>query len=754
MDNVATDLDSSLYRTSVKSYALGDHLAVCFDVLDSGLLQGASEPASSRPNLVKVSRPITSEKLDYFAFAFTNVHWDSLFCEDDAELCFDKFFNKFMDCYNNSFPTKTVSLNISRTKPRRNKYPVWSNQTLTVLKRWVLLAYDLYRDSRTPESHERYLTIKREYKASLIQAKKENNVNAILSSSNQCAAAWRVIKRDGGLNKAAPSTSVPPDEFNNFFVDSVSQVRDSIQMPAVSSLELLGRAPTVVSTFSLSPVTCEEVRKVILKLKNSTSKDTFDVSCSFLKLVVDQVVEPLTYCINLSFKKGVFPSKLKIARVIPIHKKGDWDSPGNFRPISILPVFSKVFESILRAQLCDYLESNGLLSTMQYGFRAGRSTVDAVSQVVTNVYECFQNRGYAGVTLCDLSKAFDTVDHRTLIAKLSFYGVKDVALELMRSYLTGRVQTVSVNGLSSEPREVTQGVPQGSIMGPLLFLVMVNDIVYSVPSKLICYADDTTIFCSSDQLDNLKSDMDLSLSDISVWFRANFFLLNESKTHSLIFSLRQVVNDVDSVKLLGIFLDPKLTWNCHINFVCTRLSRVIYLLRKLKDCVPKNWLKVAYCAFFQSIILYGLSLWGGAPGVKGVLLLQKKALRLINNADFDAHCRPIFKSESLLTVYALYIFQLIMAAWRERGTLELRSGVHPYNTRCKDDFEVPYVRLKKCQLSSNVLYLKLFNRIPCGARYLPESIFRQRLFSLLVENPLYSVKEFFELSDKAICKFF
>lgn len=749
LDNVATDLSSHQYQTSLKSYALGDHLAVSFDITDSDLQLKYLESAPNRPT--KVIRPIKSTNLDYFVFAFSNIDWDFLlFSCDGAEECFNKFFGKFIDCYNCCFPAKTIYLS---NKPKE-KFPDWTNQSLIVLKRWVLLTYDLYCTSRTPESRKRYISVKNEYKAMLTQAKMEANVTKIESSANQCAAAWKIIKRDGGLGKVSPSILVSPEDFNEFFVDSVLKTRDDIPKPAVSALELLERAPAGDSSFSMKPVSCDDVMKAIRRMKNSSSKDVFDISPSFLKLVADCVVKPLTYCINFCLMQGVFPKNLKLAKVVPVHKKDGWDRPENFRPVSILPVFSKVFESLIKSQLSNYFEANGLLSAMQCGFRPGLSTMDALEQVLCEVYDSFQDGGFAGVTLCDLSKAFDLVDHQTLLSKLAFYGIKDTSLELLKSYLSGREQTVSVNGRCSEYKQVSQGVPQGSILGPLLFIVMVNDMVHSVPGKLVCYADDTTIVSSSEGICDLKAQMESSLSEVSKWFSANFFKLNESKTQTLIFSLNQVRNDVNNVKLLGLYLDSKLDWNCHINYVCGRLSRVIYLLRNLRDCVPKNWLRVAYCAFFQSVILYGLSLWGSASGVGSVLLLQKKALRIVSGSTFDAHCKPIFKSERLLTVYSLFVFQLVMGKRRELDTLGLRSSIHSYNTRSKDLLNVPFVRLKKCQMSSRILSLNLFNRIPHSAWYLPEPNFKLRLLHLLTENPLYSLDEFFELSKHSINKFF
>jgi len=395
-----------------------------------------------------------------------------------------------------------------------------------------------------------------------------------------------------------------------------------------------------------------------------------------------------------------------------------------------------------------------LFSDSQFGFRAGRSTITAVSLLVDRIVGGFESSCFTGVTLCDLSKAFDTVDHSALLSKLKYYGIKDSPLQLFESYLVGREQIVSVNGQNSQAAIVRHGVPQGSVLGPLLFIIMMNDLHLNLPNEVICYADDTSLVCNSRDILNLENAMSDSLNRASGWFQANYFLLNESKTQSMIFTLKQINQDVDSVKLLGITLDSKLSWSQHIADVCSRLSRVIYLLRNLKKCIPVMYLKNCYFAFFQGTFLYGLELWGGASDVEKVLLLQKKAIRILCDEPFDAHCKPLFIRENIMTIFSMYVYRCLLSAKKDLDQLTLRGSVHSHNTRFKYLIDLPMVRLSKTQKSSAVLKLKLFNVLPCTAWTQTFSKFKSNTRTLLLANPIYSIKEFYEIPSESVSKAF
>lgn len=745
LDNVATDLSHERYGVEVVSWAVSDHDPVSFAI--SRVQEDNSSP------LVKlcIVAPLTQARVLDFTERFSHVDWPKLMMYSDAEKNFNTFFNVFLNIFNLCFPLKCV------VKPqvslKKKSKPQWITPEILVKKKWVIMAYDVYKVKRTQQAKTTYNNLKKEYRLELQVAKQNFNGLQIQTATNPCSAAWRIIRSETEP-LTAKSTSVSPDTFNNFFLDSVQAVRDQFGAPEVTAAQLMNQSPQVQTKLKWRPVGCDDVIKVVRSMKNTKSKDVHNISSEFLKCIITSIAWPLTYCFNHCMLQGVFPACLKKSKVVPVYKKGAWDEPGSFRPISLVPILSKVFESLLKSQLCSHFEGNGLFSASQYGFRSGLSTVDAVDSLIQHVLSSFESGGFAGATLCDLSKAFDTVDHGVLLCKLNHYGICGVELQLLRSYLGGREQLVAVNGQCSRSRPVAHGVPQGSVLGPLLFIIMMNDLPSHVEGGVVCYADDTTLVHSSNDVQNLVELMEQSLVQASVWFQANFLSLNETKTQSLVFTLKNIKYDVTSVKLLGIVIDTKLTWGPHITLLCSKLFRVIFLLRNLKSCLNKNCLKQAYLAFFQGTLLYGLRLWGGSTEINKVLLVQKRAVRILANAEYDAPCRPLFVNEGIMTVCSLYVFVSVVHIKNDLQSLSLRGDQHMYNTRNRNMIDVPYVRLRKTQRNSNHLSMNLLNHINCTAWNQTNEKFRNNLRALLLAFPLYKISDFFNIPKEIVSEFF
>ena len=246
------------------------------------------------------------------------------------------------------------------------------------------------------------------------------------------------------------------------------------------------------------------------------------ISTSLLKQIIHVIADPLAHIFNQSLQQGVFPDLFKIAKVNPIFKKGDSHEISNYRPISLLPSISKVLEKIVYNRLFDFLNTHNILNSNQYGFRKNHSTDQALIQIYDKITNAMANKQHVIGIFLDLSKAFDTLDHNILLYKLEFYGIRGQALSWFKDYLIKRKQYVTFNGLNSDLLPVECGVPQGSILGPLLFLLYVNDL--SNTSSLlsfVLFADDTNIFCSHTKLESLVNILNNELSKVSNWFKCN-----------------------------------------------------------------------------------------------------------------------------------------------------------------------------------------------------------------------------------------
>lgn len=359
-------------------------------------------------------------------------------------------------------------------------------------------------------------------------------------------------------------------------------------------------------------------------------------------------------------KTGIFPSQLKIAKVMPLHKKNNKNLFENYRPISILPSISKVFERVIYNQLYEYFDINKLFFSHQYGFRKLHSTELAaleLSDLITNYLD--KNETPFCIFL-DYSKAFDTINHTILLDKLQYYGIQNLALNLLRNYLSNRKQYVQYKNTSSDLLPITTGVPQGSILGPLLFIIYINDFNLSTKSfHPIMYADDTTLLST---LSKFESDKHLNseLNKILNWLKVNKLSLNKDKTKFMVFSttskniykpdLRIDVNtkieQVDSFNFLGIHMDNNMKWNSHINNISCKLLKTIGILNKLNKILPVSTLINIYNSLVLSTINYGQLTWG--YHATRVSQLQKRIIRIISSSPFNAHTEPIFKNLKLL----------------------------------------------------------------------------------------------------------
>lgn len=385
------------------------------------------------------------------------------------------------------------------------------------------------------------------------------------------------------------------------------------------------------------------------------------------------------HIINNSFVTGVVPDNLKIAKIIPIYKSGNINVFNNYRPISILPTLSKIMEKIVCNRLVIYLEKYNILYKHQYGFRSKHSTIHPILHLLKDIADA-NDKTTKDITLAvflDLSKAFDTINHDILLYKLNHYGIRGISNRWFASYLSNRKQYIEINNCKSPLINMTHGVPQGSILGPVLFLIYINDIVNSSSLNLLSFADDTTVYYSGYDIEHLVIKVNQELKQLYNWLCANKLCLNVKKTHFCVFSPvnsnyevnnsikinNEVINQVgkykndESVKFLGLYIDKHLTWKEHINIISSKISRAIFAINRVKYFLPYKSLKSLYYVLIHSHITYGIQAWGNG-NTKKIEILQKRALRIINKKGYRSHTDPLFKSDKILKVSDVYKLQV------------------------------------------------------------------------------------------------
>ncbi|HYV52171.1 MAG TPA: reverse transcriptase family protein, partial [Candidatus Eisenbacteria bacterium] len=420
--------------------------------------------------------------------------------------------------------------------------------------------------------------------------------------------------------------------------------------------------------FSFTIITEQQVKDIINKLENKYADNNTIPNWAY-KLCINDISHVLASLYNDSLKQGRFPTGLKTAKVIPIPKTNNSSHSKDFRPISILHTVGKIFEKLVHSQFTNYLDVNDLMSQTQFGFTKRRNTENALLQISEHIYKALDAKHTCVLLLLDFSKAFDVVPHNILLHKLCKLGASSITLSWFQSYLTDRSQYVRLGQTSSPLATITHGVPQGSVLGPLLFNIYTNDFHKCHRSIHSQYADDTAILITDLNNKDLNTKVNKELQNIITWVEANKLCLNLQKTQYLVISnsksktdLKVVVKDINinrvsSAKLLGVTLDDKLSFKNHINNIVSKLSSTSYALRKIRPFVPRRILKTIYYGLVYPHLLYGICIWGCASDylLQPLKIIQKKITRIISGShDYYEHTSPLFKNLSILKLPDIY----------------------------------------------------------------------------------------------------
>ena len=410
---------------------------------------------------------------------------------------------------------------------------------------------------------------------------------------------------------------------NNFFCNIGRKIHSMVDPTRTPFTEYL-RNPNEHS-FLLSKVTVEEVLNEINRLKPGKAAGYDNIRPDLIKDCYESLVTPLTYIYNVSFVTGVFPDIWKIAKVIPVFKKGDRSNVDNYRPISLLSCFEKILERLICKRMLVFPKKHSILYKLQFGFRENHSTVMALIEALNEIYKNLDEGKFVLGVFLDLKKAFDTIDHKILLKKLEHYGIRGIVNKWFSSYLLNRKQFTAVNGESSTLSSINIGIPQGSVLGPLLFTIYVNDIANSTNLQPRLFADDTNIFAANENITHLIQNTNTELEKIDTWFKANRLKLSVDKTTYCMYSPKKklllntpevrigdVIQKSDSVRYLGLIIDEKLTWEKHIDELGNKINRYASIFRKICDLLPKKCLRSLYNAFIQSRIDYAIEIYGDA----------------------------------------------------------------------------------------------------------------------------------------------
>lgn len=462
----------------------------------------------------------------------------------------------------------------------------------------------------------------------------------------------------------------------------------------------------VKTTMSLRAVSEEEIYKAILSIKGGTGPGWDGISSDLIKHLSLFLISPLTHIVNLSILHGQFPDALKIAVVRPLYKKGTRTSAGNYRPISLLSNFAKILEKVVKSQLLEYLEANNLLSPSQYGFRQNMSTQDALADVGSEISNGLHNNNKVIGIFIDLTKAFDSIEISRLILKLRQMGLDNVAVRWFTSYLSDRQQFVKLQNVESTMEPITYGVPQGSVLGPILFLIHINDLFsINIGGKFVAFADDVAIIVKEKTWQQAHSSAEIIMGKITRWFATNSLTINISKTKYILFSINLVGQPVDSkieihqencntehttcthqrleqvssIKYLGLLLDQHMKWKEHIQNLVARIRKTFHLFVLLRSWLSRKNLRMVFYAFVYSILIYGIPIWGGAyaSSFGNLEVVVNTVLRIATKSRRRTRIANLYEDFDVLSPRMTYVYRLILHVHKSLNLYEKTNNIRP-----------------------------------------------------------------------------
>ena len=542
--------------------------------------------------------------------------------------------NAFLKTCDRHAPIKSVRV--------KNRYNPWINsEIITAMYKRDFLKRKAMNDATLLHEYRK----QRNAVISAIRKAKAAYFSTIsVKYRNDPKKLWKELHRATGNSKFVNNVhnDLTPDEFNDYFAQVGKKISDSFQHEP-----LKWRNPPCLHKFKFSEILGDDVLKLLNNLPSHSNLDILNIDCKMLKIAAPFIVHTLTEIFNFSLKSGFVFENWKYARVTPIYKgKGEKDVPSNYRPISVVSHLAKIQEKLVQTQFISYLRKHELITIEQSAFLMNHSTVTSLHRVVDDWHAILNDHEVVAVCFFDISKCFDTISHELLILKLQYYGVHDTELDWFKSYLSGRQQSVNLNGKLSNPRGVTVGIPQGGVLGPILFLIFINDIVQSVNAGTCnIFADDVAIYTNGNNIKEAELKLQVCVNEIGDWYKNNRLKINADKTNVMLITSRKhdsnelnvslngtSLRQVDTVRYLGLNIDSRLTWTDHVKQLCKNLSYKVFSLRRLSNTLSTPLLNTLYKSTIQPCIDYACSVWGNCSSKTRELIhrIQRRAARIVS----------------------------------------------------------------------------------------------------------------------------
>lgn len=700
------------------------------------------------------SRKYNDKNLKEAYDSLQNQDWHEIVNTNDPNIGYNAFHQIMQNNLNFYFPKTNNKKKKCSSKP-------WVTTGIKISSKNKKELYKKLQEGLIDIEH--YNKYKNIYKQVIKAAKQLQNNKFLENSNNKAKAAWQLTrkltkkpKKSFNIENLRLGKQTDKEVLNRINKHLINICPDNPQkttdLPELQHFE---------HSMFFTPITQEDIINTIRNLKNTHSTGFDEIPVKLLKHTANLIALPLEHLINLTIQTGTFPEMLKRTIIKPIFKKGDKHVITNYRPIALLSNVSKIYEKIIASQLLSYLHTFNILHKNQHGFVTGKNTETALIQVVAKIIEELNSKNKTAGIHLDLSKAFDSIDYEILYSKLEKYGIRGQAVELFKSYLTARYQKVTTEdirgrSIASEWSIIKKGVPQGSILGPYLFIIYMNDLPPFTNLPTTLYADDTTMIAHNNTTGELEHTIECNIKAITNWFSRNNMNLNADKTTVINYRLTTVempplniqldnatLTSEVSTKFLGIHLDQNLNWKNHIDNLAPKISSFSYVLRTLRNTINLENSLSAYYAYVHSNLSYGILLWGNATDINRIFVLQKKCLRSIFNLNHIQSVKSYFIQYRIPTLIEIYIKACAIYVHKNYEDVH-EAREHNYNTRLPQHYlRAPATSTTSIQRQFTTQAVKIYNKLPENWKSLPLKKFKQNTKQFLCRG-IYTINEFLD----------
>lgn len=682
---------------------------------------------------------------------FKQLDWSNVLKCKSVNEAWCHFVQMFNDVIDEVAPYKKM-----RTKQRSKLW--FSSEVLNLI--WQRDQAQLkFRKSKNKDDYLAFKRLRNLTQRKIKILKREYIKNQLEENQSQPKKLWKNLKEIGMPTKIKNSTeniglkgdnsenivfeeTFVANKLNNFFCNIAAKLTKNMNKQPFDTeglTKFYTEKGVTPDNFKLTIVTKESVLKLLTNLNVTKSTGCDNISAKFLKDVAQEIVSPVTHIINLSITTGTVPDDIKTARVVPLYKKGDRNYEGNYRPVSILPVISKVFERLVYDQYYSYLCQGDLVYKYQSGFRKMFSTNNALTFLTDKIRYSMDNGLYTGVILLDLQKAFDTVDHDILLHKIRATGADENTVKWFTSYLCNRKQFVKLNNISSSREGIKCGVPQGSILGPLLFNIYVNDMCRAVLCDIFLYADDSMLVVSGKNVLDIEKTLECEMNKLSVWLESNKLSLHLGKTESILFGSKRKLKRISKmnilcngveleakkqVKYLGATIDQDMSGKTMGSNIVTKINKGLKFMYRKGKFLTFKMRKLLCTAVFQSHFDYGCNVYYRGLDKQTRTKLQtaqNKIIRFILGYDCRRHLMVAdFKKVKYLNVEKRMEYLTLSVMHRVFNdkapsylcNFQKVTDVHSYHTRNSEMcYVIPQVKTQG-KLSFSYNGAKLWNSLP------------------------------------------